>query len=78
MCDAAVWCFRPSHQRLETFLSRTDLISPRLSLKLQIDHNGSFLLFCQPAVPGADHAKGEENEKRFWELSEKLAKQEFA
>ncbi|KAH8647178.1 hypothetical protein BX600DRAFT_518462 [Xylariales sp. PMI_506] len=41
------------------------------------DHNGTFLLFCQPQVPAVDHAKGEENESRFWALSEKLAKQEF-
>lgn len=41
------------------------------------EHNGALLLFCQPLEPEPDHAKGEENERRFWELSEKLANQEF-
>ncbi|KAB5566191.1 hypothetical protein GE09DRAFT_1055783 [Coniochaeta sp. 2T2.1] len=36
------------------------------------EHNGALLLFCQPVEPEAEHAKGEENERRFWELSEKL------
>jgi len=41
------------------------------------DHNGSLLMFCQPLEPSVDHAKGEENESRFWDLNEKLAKQKF-
>ncbi|OIW24770.1 NAD(P)-binding protein, partial [Coniochaeta ligniaria NRRL 30616] len=41
------------------------------------EHNGAFLLFGQPIEPAVDHAKGEENERLFWELSEKLAKKEF-
>jgi len=42
------------------------------------NHNGAFLLFCDAVEPAVDHAKGEENETRFWKLSEKLAKQEFS
>ena len=41
------------------------------------DHNGAFILFGLPRETAADHAEGEENEKRFWELSEKLAEQKF-
>jgi hypothetical protein len=34
-----------------------------------------MLLFSSPLEPPLEHAKGLENEDRFWELSEKLAKQ---
>ncbi len=56
---------------------------PRLAVRIEMlilssaDHNGAYLLFGQPLVPIVDHAKGEENETRFWAMSEKLAKQEF-
>ncbi|KAL1838941.1 hypothetical protein VTK73DRAFT_4193 [Phialemonium thermophilum] len=41
------------------------------------DHNGAFLLYSTFKEPAVDHAKGEENEMRFWELSEKLVGQKF-
>jgi hypothetical protein len=36
-----------------------------------------MLLFNSPIDPSMEHARGLENESRFWELSKKLAGQVF-
>jgi hypothetical protein len=42
------------------------------------EHNGAFMMFCKPLDTEVDWAKGEENETRFWALSEALSRTTYS